>query len=355
MPVKQNNYNSPTKVVGYSVLGVIIIIAVLIILFGSWFIVPKGSNGCVFSNTNGWDYMEKGQGWHFKVPIVESVDKLSFQTQTLGMYGDGDGERTVITPKDKNGINFNVDVTVRYRMDANQICEFIEQKGKDPEALLVTALRADSTRGVFGKYAQEDIPDNRIEIAKEIRRVLQERINSEAAGGRLNKNFILIEAVDIRNLEFAEKIENAIIEKQTQKQEAEKQSYILQKAEKEKEIRIVQANATREAAIIEAEGTAKAIILEAEAKAKGIQKINDAYKGMPQSYVEVKYAEALAEVATAGNSVVMDLGRFQGGSNIGLLDYNKLMAIQTSKYASTTPVSNVGVAEEEADEDGNNK
>lgn len=318
------NDEVPVKQIIVVVLVFLAAIMVLMLVFGSWFKVSKGDAGCIFSNTEGWDYTEKDQGWHFKMPVVESVEKMTFRTQTLGMYSEGEGEKTYIVPKDKNGINFNVDVTLRYRMDTNQICEFIEQKGRDPEPLLITALRADSTRGVFGQYAQEDVPQNRIEIASKVKEVLQNRINAEASGS-LGPNFIIVEAVDLRDVQFAQRIEDAIIEKQTRKQEAEKQSYILQQAEMEKEIAIVRADASRQAQILEAQGRGEAILIEATAKASGISKINDAYKGMPASYVDVKYAEALKAMAEGGNNVVVDFGRFKGGENIGFLDYNKLM------------------------------
>ena len=50
---------------------------------------------------------------------------------------------------------------------------------------------------------------------------------------------------------------------------------------------------------------------------------------MPPQYVEVKYAEALKEIASGGSNVFMDLSRFgsAGGdaAQIGLLQYDKLI------------------------------
>lgn len=318
-------YEKPKKMwpltVGLLVFGVLFIVGL-----NSFYSVPEGSVGCIFDRFSGWDFQEKGEGLHLKTPFFQTAHKISFRTTTLGLYQGGEGESGVLVPKDKNGINFKADVTLRYRLDPNQACEFIQQKGKSPEPVLFTALRADSTRGVFGQYAQEDVPENRIAIAKEVQAVLQDRLNREVSG-ELEEHFILVEAVDIRNIQYNDRIEQAIIAKQERRQEAEKQNYILEQAVKEKEIKLVQANATRMAQILEAEGRAQAIVLEAEAKAKGVQMVNDAYQQMPKEYVEVKYAEALKSVASGGNSVVMDLSRFQGGSNIGFLDYNQLMSL----------------------------
>lgn len=305
-------------------------IAILVVVLGfvlATYSVPAGSKGCEFSRSTGWNFQETNEGWHLKTPFVVEAYEMPFRTQTLGVHTSGEGETGVLTPKDVNGINFNADVTVRYQMDGDQICEFIQQKGTDVEAVLLTALRADSTRGVFGKYPQEEIPTKRIEIAQEVRSVLQNRLDSEASGN-LKENFIIVEAVDIRNVQFAPRIEEAIVAKQERKQEAEKQTYILDQTLKEKEIRIVQAEALKESQILEAEGRARAILVEADAKAKGIQLVNDAYQSMPRQYVDVKYAEALQAVADGGNSVFMDLSRFDGGGNnyLGVMNYNELIA-----------------------------
>lgn len=320
--IKEREIQLPIK--GLSGLAILLLVFVLIGAF--IYNVPKGSNGCIFSKFTAWDYTEKDQGLHLKIPLFEDVTRVSFQTRTLGVHKDGKGEKAVLTPKDKNGINFNVDVTIRYKLQEAQICEFVEQKGRNPEAVLLTALRSDSTRGVFGKYAQEDVPQNRMEIAKEITKVLQEKINQETSG-RLQEGFIVIERVDLRNIEFNQRIEERIIAKQEKLQEAQEMEYKLMTADKTREMEIINADRDRQTSILRAEGTAQAILIEASAKAEGIQKVNNAYQQMPREYVEVKYAEALKELASTGNVIVMDLGRFQGGTNIGFMDYNQLMGI----------------------------
>ena len=151
----------------------------------------------------------------------------------------------------------------------------------------------------------------------------------------MNEDFIVIEAVDMRNVQFDPRIEEAIVNKQTQKQVAERKEYELQQAEMQKKIEIVNAEKAKEAQILVAQGEAAAILSIATAKAAGIDKVNRAYQGMPQQYVEVKRAEALQAIAMNGNNnVFMDIGRFgsggSGGSsgssgNIGVLSYDKFI------------------------------
>lgn len=323
---------TPAKIITLSIAALLIIL-VLALAFGAWYNVPEGEVGVLFYKFGpgkGFNPNELGQGWGFKVPFKDKVYTIPFRTQMIGFYGGTEdrGTYAAIQPKDLNGINFFVDVTVRYRLDPTQASEFIEQKGEGVaamEQLLATAVRADSTRGVFGKYAQEDIPEHRIEIAKEIQKVLQERINFEASG-KLQPGFITIEAVDVRNVQFDNRIEEAIVNKQTQKQIAEKKEYELQQEQKEREIELVRADKEKQAKILRAEGEADAIWKVAEAKAKGIQAVNDAYQSMPNAYVQTKFAESIKE----NDKIIFGLDSFADGG-LNFMDVGKVAALYSSE------------------------
>lgn len=323
--------NEDTKYIKMAVGGVITIIVIIVllsVLFGSWYNVGEGEVGVMFKKfgTNqGFQPQALQQGYGMKMPFRDRVITIPFRTQTIGFYGGTEqrGTYSAIQPKDKNGINFNVDVTIRYRLDPAQASAFVEQKGEGVaamETILATAARGDSTRGVFGQYNQEDIPQQRTEIAAEVQRVLQERIDKEGSG-KLKPGFITIEAVDIRNVQFDPRIEEAIVNKQTQKQIAEKKVYELQQADMDRQIALVNADKQRNATILIAKGDAEAKLLVATATAKGIQLVNDAYKGMPNQYVAVKFAEAIKPT----DKIYLGFDSL-GGNSLNLLNMNQLMA-----------------------------
>lgn len=327
--------------IGWTVVAAMAIVAVLVVIFGSWYNISDGNVGVKFKTmgaNKGFDYNELPQGFGLKIPFVEKVWEMPFRTQTVGFYG-GDEERGqfgAITPKDKNGINYQVDVTIRYRLDPTQVAEFMEQKGRDQgsvEALIATAARADSTRGVFGQYAQEDVPQQRIAIAQEIRDVLQKRLDSEASG-KLKAGFISVEAVDIRNVEFNDKIEQRIIEKQTKLQEAQQKEYEKQIATANQEIEIINAERDKQAKILRAEGEAESIKAVAFAKAKGVEAINKAYQDMPASYVYTKAFEAIKET----DKMYFGFDSL-AGNQLSFLDMNQLMS-------ATKATGQVGQTEE---------
>ena len=138
------------------VVMIVILFGLIAVLFGSWYSVPEGNVGVLFDRRFGYDYSEKPQGWGWKIPIVQSVTDMPFRTQEVGFYGQTTerGQYGAVTPKDKNGISFVIDVTVRYSMDPSQAAEFVEQKGKGVstmESVIVTATRSEAVRGILGK------------------------------------------------------------------------------------------------------------------------------------------------------------------------------------------------------------
>jgi regulator of protease activity HflC (stomatin/prohibitin superfamily) len=266
------------------------------------------------------------------MPFRDKVYDIPFRTQTIGFYGAAErGQYSAIQPKDSNGINFFVDVTVRYRLDPTQASEFIEQKGegtKTMETLMATAVRADSTRGVFGQYPQEDVPEMRMEIALEIADVLQKRLDTEATG-KLKPGFITVEAVDLRNVQFDSRIEEAIVNKQTQKQVAEQKQYELQKEQTEREIELVRADKEKQARILRAQGEAEAILQVNLAKAKGIEAVNRAYRNMPEQYVKTKFAESIKD----NDKIIFGLDSL-AGSGLNFLDTGRMAGLYATGATS---------------------
>ncbi len=321
-------------------ISIFAVIAVFIIFFGAIYSVPAGHVGVKFNKmgvNKGFSPNELPQGFGLKIPMVQTIWDMPFRTQTIGFFGQAEekGSYAALVPKDKNGINFIVDVTVRYKIDPTQAAEFIEQKGQGVaamEELLATAARADSTRGVFGQYAQEDVPLNRIEIAEEIRRVMQERIDQEASG-KLKAGFITIEAVDVRNIDFNDRIEERIIQKQEKLQEAQEMEYKILTANKTREMEIINADRDKQAAILRAEGTAESAKVIAFAKAEGVRAVNEAYQDMPMAYVYTKYADAIKD------SDKMYFGFDSlGGNNLNFLDMNQIMGGMAGSQKIAQPV-----------------
>lgn len=318
--------NTVKAVVSFLVVA-IVVIGFIVFVSSVLVKVPAGHVGVKFDKMAGGVQLEEfngGQeGWGLKVPIMQSVTKMDVRSQTKEYRGE-----QAVTPKDVNGVNFQWDMVIRYKLDPAQAAEVYKTKGSDYALSIIgTSLRS-RAREVLGEYAQEEVQTERMRVAEEIRIAVQRRVDQEAENiDILKPGFLIIESIDLRDLNYNPQIEQSIITKQKQLQTAQQKVYELQQVVKEKEIVETKAEAQRNKLVLEAEGRAQAVLLEGEARAKAIELVNDAYQSMPESYVNVKYAEALKEIATSGqNSVFMDISRFsQGGNNIGLLQYDKLI------------------------------
>ena len=75
----------------------------------------------------------------------------------------------------------------------------------------------------------------------------------------LIKHFIVIDDVNIRDIKFSAEYQKAIEQKQIAQQDAERMNYVLEKSRKEKEQKIIDAEAVKESKIIQAQGEAEAI------------------------------------------------------------------------------------------------
>jgi len=314
----------------------VIILLIFAIFLGAWFYVPGGSNAVVLNKielngVKGYQDSEYSEGFYLKYPIVQSATNINYRTQTVNFCNPETSPNTKchygpLVPKDINGVNFYVDVTVRYHMNQSQIAEFVRYKGNmaQAEELLKTAARADSTRSVFGEQAQEDVPALREELNAMIMEKLQERVDIEAIGS-LQPRFIIIEAVDIRNIDFNDEIEKRIIEKLKKKQLAEEKVFDIIVANRTREEQVILADKDRLSMVIKANGTAQAILLEATAKAEGIEKINKAYQDMPEAFVYTKFAEAIQPT----DKVYFGFDSL-GGNQLNFLDMNQVIAAHVS-------------------------
>jgi regulator of protease activity HflC (stomatin/prohibitin superfamily) len=315
--------------------GLIIGFFIATMFMNGWYYVPGGSQGAMFNRIEidgikGYVPTELGEGADLKIPFFQSVTKLSYKTQQVN-FCDQDKNPKMdchygpLVPKDINGINFEVDMSIRYHVAKDQVVEIIQQKGnmKAVENIIKTAARADSTRGVFGQYDQEDIPNKREEVSEKIFEKLQERINLEASGN-LALDYVKIESLDVRNIAYDKDIELAIITKEKKKQVADAKIYDIQLANRTREEELINADRDRQAEIIRAEGTANATLMKGLAQAETVLAANNAFKGMSPAYVLTKAYDSikstdkmiigLDSLTSEGNSIMMfDPSRFTEG------------------------------------------
>lgn len=194
-------------------------------------------------------------GAHFKMPIMTSVQSVETRPRTYTMsQTQGEGEKAradAVTVKTINGTSVNVDVTVRYRINASEADTFVEEWNNEEQMekrlirpTIRTVLRDEAsslqTTGPGSIYTQE----GRNALQETAREALKEDFADEP---------IVLEAVQIRNIDLPDSIDNTLEKKEQAKQQVQVELQRVKQAEAEAQQKIVRAEADAEAIEIRGE------------------------------------------------------------------------------------------------------
>jgi regulator of protease activity HflC (stomatin/prohibitin superfamily) len=242
-------------------------------------------------------------GAHWKVPIMTTVQGVEIRPRTYTMSAtEGEGEKSradAITVKTVNGSSVDVDVTIRYRINPSQADTFVEDWNREQqmEARLIrptirTVLRDEAsslqTTGTDAIYTQT----GRTALEEAALSALREEFEDEP---------ITLEAVQIRNIDLPDQIDQTLDQKEQAKQQVE--------VEKEK---VRQEEARADQKIVQAEADAEAIKIRGEALREN------------QVVLQQRYIEALKEGETiyvptesGGLTLTRDVTADAGASSTG--------------------------------------
>ncbi len=238
------------------------VLLVVFLLFRPFVIVPAGTRSVVFSLTSGVWEEQLDEGFHFLLPVVQRPFLYDVRTQTYSMSrvhweGEvrGDDSLAALT---SDGQTVSVDITVRFRLDQGDVWRLHKEVGTDyVNKILRPEIRSQT------RVAISEFPVTEVYSAE--RQVIEDRIE-ERLRESLQRNYLMVDEVLLRDLRFSESFAKAIEDKQIAEQNAQRMEYVVEKTEKEREQRI-----------IEAEGEAQAIELKGRAVAENARVIQYDY------------------------------------------------------------------------------
>lgn len=256
------------------VVGAIAVVAVVLglsIIFGSWYTVDQGEEAVLLST--GALTGTEGPGLHFKIPFVQSVEKISLQSHSevydsMESYSK-DQQPAVISVS----VNYHVPpgqsgaLYAEYGSVDNLLARVIDQK--------VPAI----FKNVFGIYDAQSAIQQRSKLNSDVLAALQSGISAP----------VVIESVQIKDIKFSPDYEAAIAAKQTATVEVLHQQQLLAQEQVKAQIVATTAKGAADAAIAQATGSAQAVTLAADAEAHAIQ-----VKGDAEAAVIAQRAKALA-------------------------------------------------------------
>ncbi|MDK2893099.1 prohibitin family protein [Methanohalophilus sp.] len=258
-----------------------IIFAVLIVisvLYGSIFVsIGAGEVGVKFSQFGGVQDDELGEGLHIVPPWV-TVTKYSVRSEVYTMSGKategevvGDDQITALTSE---GLTLGMDITVRYRLMADEASSIHQRLGVNyAEKIIRPTIKSEIRSVVSGRTALEVYGEQRELVASQMKDRMELALKDDG---------IIVEEVLLRNVKLPERVAEAIELKLQADQDAQRMVFVKQKEQLEAERKIIEANGVANSTIIRATGEAEALRILNQELSKNPDLINYKYVQMLQ-------------------------------------------------------------------------
>lgn len=247
-----------------------LMLCILTVLYGSFFTVDQGVRAVVlrFGEVR---YVAE-PGFHFKIPFIDSVIKMSVRTQkeqiTLQVYS-----KDIQAAEAKISLNFSLSPAFVSSIYGKYGESYLER-------IIIPQLMA-QPKDVFGKYNAVDIVQNREELTAKMFASLSKIFDGSG---------IDVQSVQIENLDFSNAYEKSVEERMRAEVEVQKVLQNEKRMAVEANMKRIQAKGEADAKILAAEADAKAIKMRGEAEARAIEAKSAAMAKNP-AYVHLLQAE----------------------------------------------------------------
>lgn len=210
------------------IVGVVILVALLICIFGSFRTINSGQVGIRVRfgkvvNT------QMNEGVNFKIPIIEKIVKMNIQVQKAEV-------ETSSASKDLQDVNMKL--AVNYRVDGTKATELYKNVGTNYDEVVLQPAIQESIKAVTSQYTAEELITNRSEVSKKCMETLQSKVE---------KYGLNIDNFNITNFNFSAEFNKAIEEKQVAEQKVLTAKQELEKEKIEAEKKVVKAEAEKKA------------------------------------------------------------------------------------------------------------
>ena len=276
-----------------------IVILILILFITKPFVVINSGEVGIKVTTGKYEMEPLRPGFHLYIPIIQKVIVVDTKVRlinyknnvVLGDQGEGIKVNPAINILDIRGLPVTIELTVQYKLSADEAPKTIATWGLSWEDKIVNPVVRDIVRNVIGKYKAEDLPKKRNEIAVLIENGIRKQIQN------LKNAPVAIQSVQLREIGLPQKIKDQIEKVQIANQESIRVKYEVLRAQQEAQKKAALAKGEADKNRIEAQGRADAITIEAKAKAEANKLIaNSLTKNLlllKQVEVQGKFNEAL--------------------------------------------------------------
>ena len=215
------------KIVRWAVMGILAIFVLSTVL--SSFYTVKSTERGVLSTFGKIQERTVKDGLHFKIPFVQSVDKVNVQQKKF------DGEEDSYTRDVQTSV---VQYTINYDLVQDNVAKLMKNVGDDYHNRIVVPYVRSAIKSSFGNFNATQIVENRDKVRSEIEAKLRTTLDSRYF---TNIHFQLV------NIDFDDQFETAIKDKQVAEQNALKAKNVTIQVEEQAKQTKIRAEAEAEA------------------------------------------------------------------------------------------------------------
>lgn len=214
----------------------IIAIIVLAFISSAWFIIQPGEKGLLI-RLGSISETTYDNGFHFKIPFLDRIERISIQTQKL--QGEGNA-----ASKDLQSVQG--DIVLNYRIDPSQIITIYKAiwGNEAVENKIIWPMIQEWVKATTAKYTAEELITKRQLVSMDM---------SDTMKKKLSVYGIIVQDVNIVNFSFSDGFDRAIENKVKAEQDALAQKNTLEKIKYEAQQKIETAKAEAESIRIQVE------------------------------------------------------------------------------------------------------
>ena len=232
----------------------LLLLGIFILLLDSYFTVPAGNVAVKlrFGELLG----AYGEGIHYKIPFVDSVEKFSVRIKK-------DAFRTEAFSKDLQQVNLAL--AVNHRIMPNTVESIYRNLGPEYTDTVLKPMVDEWSKAVIAKYSADSLISNRMQVTKELDEILKKKMAEKE---------VIVSDIAITDFDFSPQFLKAVEEKQIAEQEAKRATNLVEKVKKEAEQKILQAEAEAKSLRLQREVVSDNLIKlrQVEAQLRAIEK-----------------------------------------------------------------------------------
>jgi regulator of protease activity HflC (stomatin/prohibitin superfamily) len=243
-----------------------------LLIASSIVVVPSGMGGVRISQVSGTLPGTLFPGVHIVTPLMDNVEIFDLRDHLFtagaaeGAKGPGantQGPQGALSVQSREGLNIGLNVTVRYRLDANKLDSIQAHMPQPVDKELVPPVVASAWRELAPEYT-----------VREIFSTKREEVRSRAASiitSKLGADGIVVEEVMLSDIQLPEEYAKGLEGLLLKEQEDDQMAVVTDIQQKQVKIAELQAEADAVQKVKQAEGEAQSKVVEAKGEADAMQ------------------------------------------------------------------------------------